>query len=159
VITAEEAGILREGDHVYLLAPPARAGELDRFFVDQPAALATPSTAALIDFLVPGGATIGALAEVYGQSIDEDDKPITVTDYFARRLGAQAKKGDTVPLGAVTLIANQIADGRVLSAGLRLTEPEASPMANLTAPVPVRRLWRRLFRLGRKRRYRQRPPQ
>jgi cell volume regulation protein A len=156
VMTAEEAGILREADHVYLLAPPARASELDRFFVDQPA-LASPAPEGLIDFLVPGGAVIGALAEIYGQAVDAADKDMTVTDYFAGHIGARVSKGDTVALGAVTLVANQIADGRLISAGLRLTEPEAAPAT--LAPAPVRRLWRRMFRLRRKRRIRQKPPQ
>ncbi|MGZ3410702.1 MAG: potassium/proton antiporter [Xanthobacteraceae bacterium] len=157
VMTAEEAGILREADHVYLLAPPARAQELDRFFVDQPA-LAAPAQEALIDFLVPGGATIGALAEIYDQKIDEAEKDVTVTDYFARHIGLHASKGDVVPLGALALVANQIANGRVISAGLRLTEPEASPVV-LTAPAPVRRLWRRILRPARRRRRRIKPPQ
>src|SRR5262249_29626484 len=36
VHTPEEAGVVREGDHVYFLAPPERAHALDRFFVDMP---------------------------------------------------------------------------------------------------------------------------
>jgi cell volume regulation protein A len=36
VHTPEEAATIREGDHVYLLAPPERAQALDRFFVDKP---------------------------------------------------------------------------------------------------------------------------
>ena len=34
VLTPEEAGDVREGDHVYFLAPPDRAQALDRFFVE-----------------------------------------------------------------------------------------------------------------------------
>ena len=37
VHTPEEAGQVREGDHVYFLAPPERAPSLDRFFVEMPA--------------------------------------------------------------------------------------------------------------------------
>ena len=36
VLTAAEAGDIREGDHAYFLAPPEKAKALDRFFVDMP---------------------------------------------------------------------------------------------------------------------------
>jgi cell volume regulation protein A len=157
VLTAEEAGILREQDHVYLLAPPERAPELDRFFVDLPVT-AAPSRAALIDFLVPGDASIGALAEAYGQTVGLGEAALTVSGYFMLRVGEHVSKGDTVPLGTLQLVANQVADGRVLSAGLRLEEPEA-PQIILPRPTPMRRLWLNILRPARRYRRRQRPPQ
>ena len=87
-----------------------------------------PDPASLVDFLVPGDASIGALAEVYGQTVSAEDAALTVADYFARRVGNHAGKGDVVPLGAITLVANQVADGRVVTAGLRLTQPEPPPV-------------------------------
>ena len=36
ILTPEEAGAVRDGDYVYLLAPPEKAQALDRFFVDMP---------------------------------------------------------------------------------------------------------------------------
>jgi cell volume regulation protein A len=157
VMTAEEAGILREADHVYLLAPPARAQELDRFFVDLPSA-AAPAQASLIDFLVPGNASIAALADVYGLTVSAEDQALTVAKYFLRRVGDHAGKGDVVPLGAITLVANQVADGRIITAGLRLTEPETPPAA-LVRPAPMMRLWRRMLRPLRNKRRSQKPPQ
>ncbi len=156
VFTAEEAGILREADHVYLLAPPERAPELDRFFVEHQSSGA-PDPAALVDFLVPGDASIAALAEVYEQTVVNEDAALTVTDYFARRIGDHAGKGDILPFGTLTLIANQVTDGRVVTAGLRLSEPETPRI--LTRPAPIQRVWRRILRPARNMRRRQRPPQ
>ncbi|HEX2215602.1 MAG TPA: potassium/proton antiporter, partial [Xanthobacteraceae bacterium] len=60
VLPAADTGSVREGDYVYLLAPPDRAQALDRFFVDMPAP-AAPDERLLGDFFVPGDATLGAL--------------------------------------------------------------------------------------------------
>ena len=68
VLTPEEAGEVREGDHVYFLAPPDRAQALDRFFVEGAQAAAAPMV--VEDFFVPGDATLGALAEIYGITVD-----------------------------------------------------------------------------------------
>jgi cell volume regulation protein A len=157
VLTAEEAGILREQDHVYLLAPPERAPELDRFFVDLPVT-AAPSPAAFVDFLVPGDASIAALVDVYGQIVASEEAALTVAGYFARRAGNHVSKGDILPLGTLKLVANQVTNGQVVSAGLRLDEPEP-PQIVLARPTPIVRLWRRILRPARQRRRRQRPPQ
>jgi cell volume regulation protein A len=157
VLTAEEAGILREQDHVYLLAPPERAPELDRFFVDLPVT-AAPSPAAFVDFLVPGDASIGALVDVYGQIVAPEEAVLTVAGYFARRAGNHVSKGDILPLGTLKLVANQVTNGQVVSAGLRLDEPEP-PQIVLARPTPIVRLWRRILRPARQRRRRQKPPQ
>lgn len=123
VLTAEEAGIVREGDHVYLLAPPERVPALDRFFADMPT-WSEPEPGTLGDFLLPGGSTIGDLAGAYGLTVSEQDKALTVTGYFASRLGPEAHRSDLVPLGNVWLVALQVVDGRVTSAGLRLADPD-----------------------------------
>jgi cell volume regulation protein A len=143
VLSAEEAGIIREGDHVYLLAPPEKAQALDRFFVDMPAP-AEPDPNLLGDFQVPGEANMGALAEVYGQPIAEGERNITVSDYFARRIGNVTRKTDVVTLGAVALVATHVVEGRVVTAGLRLAEPDPTPLRIPIKTRPIRRFWRRM---------------
>ena len=71
---------MREGDYVYLLAPPEKAQALDRFFVNMPPP-AAPDPRLLGDFFVPGDATLGALADIYGLQVAADH-----TDVNARRL-------------------------------------------------------------------------
>src|SRR5258706_256368 len=72
VLTPEEAGTVREGDHVYFLAPPDRVQALDRFFAER-SAQASPDEALVEDFFVPGDVTLGALAEIYGLTIPPED--------------------------------------------------------------------------------------
>ena len=53
ILTPAEAEPVREGDYVYLLAPPEKAQALDRFFVKMPPP-ASPDPRLLGDFFVPG---------------------------------------------------------------------------------------------------------
>jgi cell volume regulation protein A len=124
ILTPAEAHPLREGDYVYLLAPPEKAQALDRFFVDMPPPRA-PEPALLGDFFVPGTATLGALAEIYGLQVAADHTELALADYFAEQLGRTPKTGDVIALGPIALLAHKVDFGRVTTVGLRLAEPEA----------------------------------
>jgi potassium/hydrogen antiporter len=143
VLTAVEAHDIREGDHVYLLAPPEKAHALDRFFVDMPAPVA-PDPLLLGDFFVPAESTLGTLAEIYGLTIAPDDAAMTLGEHMARRLGRMPRQGDHVPLGAIALVVHQVVDGRLISVGLRLAEPDPKPSLSASWRAKTRRLWRRL---------------
>ena len=123
ILTPAEADPVREGDYVYLLAPPEKAQALDRFFVKMPPP-ASPDPRLLGDFFVPGTATLGALAEIYGLQVAADHTEVTLADFFTENLGRPGKKGDIVQLGPIALLAHQVDNGRVTTVGLRLAEPE-----------------------------------
>lgn len=123
ILTPSEAEPVRVGDYVYLLAPPEKAQALDRFFVDMPAP-ARPDPALLGDFFVPGTATLGALAEIYGLQVAADHAEVSLGDYFFEQLGRRTKTGDIVALGPIALLAHKVESGRVATVGLRLAEPE-----------------------------------
>jgi cell volume regulation protein A len=153
VFTAEEAGGVREGDHVYFLAPPDRVQALDRFFVER--GQAQPDAALVEDFFLPGGITLGALAEIYGLTVTPEDVQTSLSDYFAAYfIKHPPRPNDTIPLGPVVLVAHTVTDGRVVTVGLQLAAPEPVPR---TLPEKVmvrgrrlaRRLWARLRRVGR----------
>ena len=124
ILTPAEADPVREGDYVYLLAPPEKAQALDRFFVDMPAP-AAPDPHLLGDFFVPGDATLGALADIYGLQVAADHTDVALADFFTERLGRPVKAGDVVQLGPIALLAHKADKGRVITVGLRLAEPEA----------------------------------
>ena len=124
ILTPAEAEPVREGDYVYLLAPPEKAQALDRFFVNMPPP-AAPDPRLLGDFFVPGDATLGALAEIYGLQIAADHTDFSLSRHFADELGRPARIGDIVELGPIALLAHKVEDGRVTTVGLRLAEPEA----------------------------------
>jgi cell volume regulation protein A len=108
---------------MYLLAPPEKAHALDRFFVEMPPPRA-PEPALLGDFFVPGTATLGALAEIYGLQVAADHSDVSLADYFSEQLGRAVKTSEVVALGPIALLAHKVDGGRVTTVGLRLAEPE-----------------------------------
>ena len=124
ILTPAEAQPLREGDYLYLLAPPEKAQALDRFFVEMPPPRA-PDATLLGDFFVPATATLGALADIYGLQVAAAHAELSLADYFVEQLGRPARVGDIVELGPIALLAHQVEEGRVTTVGLRLAEPEA----------------------------------
>ena len=136
VLTAAEAGTVRPGDYVYLLAPPEKAPALDRFFVEMPPP-SSPDPRLLGDFVITGEAQLGAVAELYGLPIASGDADLAVAEFFARERGAPPRRGDALRIGEVLLIAHKVVAGRVMQVGLQLAEPEPSPARE---PKPHRSL-------------------
>ena len=128
VFTAAEAGPIRQGDHVYFLAPPEKAQALDRFFVEMPPP-AAPDPRLLGDFFVSGDVTLGALAEIYGIEVAVEDRGTSLAEHFAEQLGHPPEEGEALPLGAIALVAFKVADGNVRMVGLRLIDTDATPDA------------------------------
>jgi cell volume regulation protein A len=147
VLTAGEAGAIREGDHVYFLAPPERAQTLDRFFVDMPA-LRDPRV--LVDFSVGGDVTLGALAEVYGIAVEPDDSPRMLADHFTHSLGHPPRPGEVLPFGAITLVAERVEHGHTVQVGLQLAAPEPVPAPKTAIARIARRVRDALSALRRK---------
>jgi cell volume regulation protein A len=145
VHTPEEAAEVREGDHVYFLAPPDRVQALDRFFADR--TQAQPDAALVEDFFVPGGVTMGALAEIYGLTISPQDANTLLSDYFAAYfIKHPPRPNDAIPLGPVKLVAHTVTDDRVVTVGLQLAEPEPVPRTmGEKIVIKVRRFVRRLL--------------
>jgi potassium/hydrogen antiporter len=144
ILSPPEAQPLRQGDYIYLLAPPEKAQALDRFFMDMPPP-ALPDPRLLGDFFVSGEVTLGELAGIYGLSIAPEAAEISLADHIAEEVKRRPKQGDIVPLGPIALLAHQVANGRVSSVGLRLPEDDEEP-ATATAKVRkvARDLWKRL---------------
>ena len=148
VLTPEEAGDVREGDYVYFLAPPDRAAALDRFFVE-----GSHAPTVVEDFFVPGDATLGTLAEIYGAAIDPAEARTSLADFFAKRLGRVPRNTDVISLGPVAVVAHTVVDSRVTVVGLQLAEPDpvrpktalgrAQAVARLTRMRVRSAIWRR----------------
>ena len=140
VLTPEEAGAVREGDHVYFLAPPERAQALDRFFVDMPPSM-LPDPRLLGDFFVPSEATLGALAEIYGLPVETENMAISLSDFFLEQLGRAPRQGDMVRLGDVVLQAHTISEGRLITVGLQLEDPETQNVSTMFARIKAALTW------------------
>jgi cell volume regulation protein A len=147
IFSPAEAAPLREGDYIYLLAPPERAQALDRFFMDMPPP-ARPDPLLLGDFFVTGEHTLGELSEIYGLSIASEETGMMLADFIAKRTVRTPKAGDIVPLGTIALVVQQVNDGRVTTVGLRLAEelePESPPATLLErCKRAIQRWWSKI---------------
>jgi potassium/hydrogen antiporter len=144
ILSPPEAHPVRQGDYVYLLAPPEKAQALDRFFVDMPPP-AVPDPRLLGDFFVSGEVTLGELAEIYGLSISPESAGISLADHIADETKRRPRQGDVVPLGPIALLAHRVNEGRVTSVGLRLPEDDEEPVTGLARLKKIARdLWTRL---------------
>ena len=141
ILSPAEAEPVRQGDYVYLLAPPEKAQALDRFFVRMPPP-AAPDPRLLGDFFVSGDATLGALAEIYGLTVAPEAASITLAAHMAEELRHTPRPGDVVPLGPIALVAHRVTAGRVSTVGLRLAdEDDESATLWVRARRLVLRLW------------------
>lgn len=141
ILSPAEAEPVRQGDYVYLLAPPEKAQALDRFFVRMPPP-AAPDPRLLGDFFVSGDATLGALAEIYGLTVAPEAASIALAAHMAEELRHTPRPGDVVPLGPIALVAHRVTAGRVSTVGLRLADEDDE---SATLWVRARRLALRLW--------------
>ena len=146
ILNPLEAEPVQPGDYVYLLAPPARAQALDRFFVDMPPPTA-PDPRLLGDFFVGGDVTLGALAEIYGLTIASEAAGTSLAAYFNEELKRQPKQGDVLPLGSIALVAQRVTDGQASTIGLRLPDDEEEQPTTIVARLKkrARDLWSALW--------------
>ena len=144
ILMPPETDGVREGDYVYLLAPPEKAQALDRFFMHMPPP-SRPDPALLGDFFVSGEHTLGELADIYGLAIASQDRATTLAEHFEARLKRVPKTGDSLPLGTIVLVAHRVTDAQVTSVGLRLAEED--PPAATSAGRAYQLLMRLLTRI------------
>ena len=149
ILSPAEAEPLREGDYIYLLAPPERAQALDRFFVDMPPP-ARPDPLLLGDFFVTGDAHARRACGDLRPRRSRPRRPrMTLADFIAERTVRTPQAGDIVPLGPIALVVQRVTDGRVATVGLRLAEElragdAAGDVRSNGRSKPARRLWSRL---------------
>jgi hypothetical protein len=61
---------------------------------------------------------------------------------FRAHLKRPAKTGDILPIGTIALVAHKVANGRVVTVGLRLADPD--PQVPVTRRERARVFWRRV---------------
>ena len=98
---------VRQGDYVYLLAPPEKAQALDRFFVDMPPPAAARPAAARRFLRVRRRDARRAGGDLRAVDRARRRRDIALADHIAEELRRRPKQGDVVPLGPIALVAHQ----------------------------------------------------
>ena len=146
VHTPEEAATVREGDHVYFLAPPDRVQALDRFFAERP-----PQASA-------GGRSGRGFLRAGRDHARRAGRDLRPGDFAGRRADAargllralfhQARAAaERRPFRSapVKLVAHTVTNDRVVTVGLQLADPEPVPRTKIEkALLLARRMVRRL---------------
>ena len=133
---AQLAGIIRQG--ILIENAPDQTIKAD----DQVMVLAAGGTTALGHMFAPGGdaesnlffggfalkpeVRLAELEQLYCFQVRNQDRNLTLADYFVKEFHDKAVVGDQVTLGPIKLIVREIDDGRVASIGLRLKRQSPS---------------------------------
>jgi len=111
-----EAGALRSKDVVMLIAPDNEVDHLSEMFTRVEAAV---RRAAWGDFVLDASAQFADVCGAYGCEAPPELAALTL-DEAMRLLEPRLVEGDEVHVAGLALVAREIADGRVVKAGLKL---------------------------------------
>jgi cell volume regulation protein A len=136
ILMPDQVGEVAVGDYVYLLAPPRRVQGLDRLFSETDVER-SENEVYFGEFVVPGATPLSEIALLYATDADPPHD-MTAADAFIAAFGTPVV-GDTIPLGAIELVARTVEDERVVEVGLRLQpEPPADKLKRLARRFRVR---------------------
>ncbi len=135
---------LAVGDYILAMAAPGDLPALDRLFAPRPDRSGARSRGLLGDFSFDAATPVAAIARAYDPAAIPDGGQ-TAGEFLGRKLRNPAV-GDRARLGAVALVVEEVADGRITRVGL-----DAEPAAGDPFGAAARRL-RTLYERWRRRR-------
>ena len=119
ILTPSQAGRLQADDYAYYLAPPDRVERLDQIFAPHAELLASDEPF-FGEFTFKGTVTLKEVAGFYDINLDPNLASQTIAEMFALRFENKPEVGDHLRLGTAEIIAREVDDDRVISAGLQL---------------------------------------
>ncbi len=120
---------LRTGDQLYLLARPEDLPALDRLLVGEHAPERLGERRFFGDFTIDAAAPLGALAEVYGFTIDAALHDTSIGTLLHARFPTPVV-GDRLQLGDIVFTVREMRDARVVKVGLK--RPKAAAPGRLS---------------------------
>lgn len=136
ILSPQEAGALRVGDYGYFLAPPRRVERLDRLFAPNEGYIDEESSAA---FPFKGDVRIGAIADMYGLSVQPLEREMTVAELFDDRFEDNPRPGNRIDFGHARLVVRELADDKVSEARLDFVQEPQGGFAPIRS-TSIRRL-------------------
>lgn len=119
ILAPERAGSLHAGDYAYLLTPPGRRYRLDWLFVAGEEASAAEREM-FGEFSFAADVPLGDIASFYDLPVKPADAQLTLAEHFHRYYEHTVEVGDTVALGAFSLVARELDGDSVSKVGLKL---------------------------------------
>jgi cell volume regulation protein A len=112
---------LAQGDHIYLLAARQELQSLDRLFVAEQAPERLAPRRVFGEFVLNADARLSDLTGVYGFSVPDEIRHLTVGGYLQQSFHNRAVVGDRVQLGPVDFVVREIEGDTITRVGLRLS--------------------------------------
>lgn len=129
-LSAEEAGPLRAGDWLYLLAREADSAALGDLLTKAQAPAYLEQRQFFGDFSVRGDALLADVAAHYGLPLPDDVADRTVARFLAERMHGLPVVGDRYRLGNLEFVIREVEGGVVRRVGLRIpTHLQGGPPA------------------------------
>ncbi|WP_269931329.1 potassium/proton antiporter [Aminobacter sp. HY435] len=127
----QDMGRLAAGDNVYIFVPDRYPRLLDRLFASR-AEVDAEDEDFFGAFTVDQTHLAGELEAIYGASITDEERKLTIGELVIQRLRGHVEYADRVSLGLIDLIVRDVDEkGRIVAVGLSI-EPAPPP-----PPVPV----------------------
>ncbi|HEX9684872.1 MAG TPA: potassium/proton antiporter [Burkholderiales bacterium] len=120
VVPLAQAGALRPGDYVYVLATPQCVEILNRMFGAPHAPERLEEHRFFGDFVLDGDAALDDVSALYGLAFEAARPGETLAQYLGRKFDGRPVVGDRVRLGAVELVVRAVGNGVVTAVGLKL---------------------------------------
>ena len=120
VVPLAQAGALRPGDYVYVLATPQCVEILNRMFGAPHAPERLEEHRFFGDFVLDGDAALDDVLALYGLAFEAARPGETLAQYLGRKFDGRPVVGDRVRLGAVELVVRAVGNGVVTAVGLKL---------------------------------------
>jgi len=134
ILTPSQAGRLQAEDYAYYLAPTDRVERLDQIFAPHAELLAS-NEPFFGEFSFKGTITLKEVAGFYDIGLDPALMSWTIAELFATRFENKPEVGDHLRLGTAEIIAREVEDDRVISAGLQLDVTSAAAKPTLVGRV------------------------
>ncbi|WP_378947705.1 potassium/proton antiporter [Mesorhizobium sp. ANAO-SY3R2] len=122
----QDMGRLTAGDHVYIFVPDRYPRLLDRLFASR-VEVEDEDEDFFGAFTVDQSHPAAQLAAIYGATLKDEEKKLTIGDLIKQRLGGRVEYADRVALGPIDLIVRDVDEkGRIVAVGLSI-EPAPPP--------------------------------
>lgn len=116
----DQVGTLATGDQIYLLARPTDLEKLDRRIVGEREPDRLGERQFFGEFVIQPTATLGALATMYGFTVDDASAALTISEHITERF-PHPVVGDRVELGPVQFVVRETDGDHITKVGLKLS--------------------------------------
>ncbi len=144
ILTPGQAGALKTGDFGYFLAAPDRVTRLDQLFAAH-AELLVSDEPFFGEFAFTGDIKLKEVVAFYGLPIDPEIGNFTIADLFALHFDGKPDVGDHLPIGGAVVMAREVDEDRVTSAGLQL-DALSGPVVKSAIRGKLKMVFARAFR-------------